>query len=91
MYSKIETAVSLVNQEYMQDFALTKENRTADLQEKQHLFCIRPRKKEKASIRDIMNYSAAFLNGSCCKICIIQDLETGTAIPKQTWMQHSCT
>ena len=32
MYSKIETAVSLVNQEYMQDFALTKENRTADLQ-----------------------------------------------------------
>ena len=32
MYSKIETAVSLVNQEYMQEFALTKENRTADLQ-----------------------------------------------------------
>ena len=31
MYSKIETAISLVNQEYMQSFALTKENRTADL------------------------------------------------------------
>lgn len=32
MYSKIETAISLVNQEYMQDFTVTKENRTADLQ-----------------------------------------------------------
>ncbi len=29
---KIETAISLVNQEYMRDFALTKENRTIDLQ-----------------------------------------------------------
>lgn len=47
--------------------------------------------KEKVSIRDIMNYSAAFLNGSNCMICIIQDLETGTAIPKQMWTQHSCT
>lgn len=32
MYSKMETVISLVNQEYMQSFALATENRTADLQ-----------------------------------------------------------
>lgn len=32
MFSKMETAVSLINQEYMQAFTITKENRTSDLQ-----------------------------------------------------------
>lgn len=32
MFSKIETAISLINQEYMQSFMITKENRTSDLQ-----------------------------------------------------------
>ena len=32
MFSKIETAISLINQEYMQSFTITKENRTSDLQ-----------------------------------------------------------
>lgn len=32
MFSKIEAAVLLVNREYMQGFAITKENRTAELQ-----------------------------------------------------------
>ena len=32
MFSKIETAVSLINQEYMQSFTITKENRTSALQ-----------------------------------------------------------
>ena len=32
MFSRIETAVLLINQEYIQSFTITKENRTADLQ-----------------------------------------------------------
>lgn len=32
MFSKIETAVSLINHEYMQSFSITKENQTSDLQ-----------------------------------------------------------
>lgn len=32
MFSRMETAVGFVNQEYIKDFTLTKENRTADLQ-----------------------------------------------------------
>ena len=32
MFSKIETATSLINQEYMQSFTITKEKRTSDLQ-----------------------------------------------------------
>lgn len=31
MFSKIETAIPLINQEYMQSFTITKENRTSDL------------------------------------------------------------
>ena len=32
MFSKIATAISVINQEYMQSFTITKENRTSDLQ-----------------------------------------------------------
>jgi len=33
MFSKIETAVEMLNQEYIKNFSITKENRTSDLQE----------------------------------------------------------
>ena len=32
MFSKVETAITLINQEYMKNFTITKESRTADLQ-----------------------------------------------------------
>ena len=100
MFAKIETALQMMNHEYMQSFGISKETRTSDLQKivdylKQ--FCqinniafVYGRGKESLSTSVIWNFFKDFWTVRFYMTCIIPVLAAVTVIPKQMWMPHSC-
>ena len=101
MYEKIENAVQMVNREYMQDFCISKENRTSVLHKmvdyldhycrENSIVFVHGRGKRKSMHQRYLELFHDFLTDSFFMTCIIHVLATATAISKRMWMPHSCT
>ena len=107
MFPKLETAVMLLNHEYMKDFVITKgldgclflypnifrQSWTFLKHTVQRTrYCsFTDEGTGKVSTRDISSCSAVFWTASSCTTCTIPGLETVTVIQKRMWTLHSCT
>ena len=100
MFLRVQDVLQMFNREYLKDFQISKENRTADLQKivdfledycRENKVCfVTGRGKRKCLHQKYLELFRRFLDRQLLLTFITHGSEEETVIPKQMWMPLSC-